>query len=465
MVKSVERIRDPIHDLIEFRMNESKSITKTCWSLLQTRPMQRLRRIKQLGFSELIYPGATHSRLAHSIGVFHTARQLVEVLEWKNTNHDDRRRDAAIAAALLHDLGHGPFSHAFENALKELNMKSRHEERSVEIIRQTEIKDILDDLRDKNFSNEVAQIIGSEHPADMYASVVSSQFDADRLDYMRRDRYMTGSQHAAIDFRWLLANLEVRRVPLGQEEQALGGIDTLVVGPKAIMAAEAYVLGLFHLYPTIYYHKTTRSVEKIFSELLIRTGRLFQDGHWGKIGLPKNHPIFKFFDKPSDIEAFLLLDDHVIWSSFSLMIEASDPILREFTERILYRRLYKAVDVTGLLSKEITSDDKEEKREKIKQEEARIRQSIQDSGLLSCNQDVAPLALEDTVKRNPYKRGEGGTSGLDAIRVIDSDEQLKDIREVSDVVGGLDSFNRYRIYYRNDDAKEKIEKIINRRAA
>jgi HD superfamily phosphohydrolase len=112
MPKQPQRIRDPLHDLIEFDLERSH-LERVLWRVIQTRPFQRLRRIKQLGFSDFVYPGATHSRLLHSVGVFHTARRLMKVIE-KHVTAKDPRVDQALAAALLHDLGHGPFSHAFE---------------------------------------------------------------------------------------------------------------------------------------------------------------------------------------------------------------------------------------------------------------------------------------------------------------------------------------------------------------
>jgi HD superfamily phosphohydrolase len=112
-----QRIRDTVHNLIEFDAGEFE---QTCWKVLNTRPMQRLRRIKQLGFSEFVYPGACHSRFAHSVGVFHTARQLAGVVRQRlgEQRYDSDEARLAMAAALVHDVGHGPFSHAFEDALK-----------------------------------------------------------------------------------------------------------------------------------------------------------------------------------------------------------------------------------------------------------------------------------------------------------------------------------------------------------
>jgi HD superfamily phosphohydrolase len=158
------RIRDPIHDLIEFSKDD---LDQLAWAALNSPEFQRLRRIKQLGFSELVFPGATHSRLAHSIGVFHTARQLSRLISSRlGKDFDPDRSTIAQAAALVHDLGHGPFSHSFEDALKKLGIKKRHEEWTVEIITgDTHVSDIL-----SKFSNgfhprmrveEVLRLLGS----------------------------------------------------------------------------------------------------------------------------------------------------------------------------------------------------------------------------------------------------------------------------------------------------------------
>src|SRR5271165_1556794 len=115
-----QRIRDPLHDLVEFNV-ETSQLEGVLWRIIQTRSFQRLRRIKQLGFSDFVYPGATHSRLLHSIGVFHTAKRLMKVIDKYLAK--DARADQALAAALVHDLGHGPFSHAFEKIGERFDLK------------------------------------------------------------------------------------------------------------------------------------------------------------------------------------------------------------------------------------------------------------------------------------------------------------------------------------------------------
>jgi hypothetical protein len=343
-----QRIRDPLHNLIEFEADEFENVL---WSVVQTRPFQRLRRVKQLGFSDLVFPGATHTRFSHSVGAFHTARQLMTVIEdhLGVRSYQPSRAHIALAASLVHDLGHGPFSHAFEDVGQELGLKTTdHEHVTDTLIRHSEVSEKLCVLG-TGFASDVANVIKSSGPGNLYDAVVTSQFDSDRLDYMRRDRLMTGTDHAAIDFRWLLANLEVGSVQYGVDEKRVGSIETFVLGAKAIHAAESYVLGLFQLYPTVYYHKATRGAEKLFTHLLIRVVRLLREGSASVAGLPKNHPIVRFANDPDDIENILLLDDTVIWGALSLLADSPDRVLSDFATRLRDRRLYKAVDVRNRL--------------------------------------------------------------------------------------------------------------------
>lgn len=125
----IQRIRDPLHNLIEFQTDGE--LERVLWNVMATRPFQRLRRVKQLGFSDLVYPGASHSRFAHSVGVFHTARQLMGVVRKHGGARREGREQTALAAALVHDLGHGPFSHAFEKVGKRLGLKlADHEQKN-----------------------------------------------------------------------------------------------------------------------------------------------------------------------------------------------------------------------------------------------------------------------------------------------------------------------------------------------
>ena len=339
-----QRIRDPLHNLIEFGVDQ---LERNLWEVIQTEPFQRLRRVRQLGFSELVFPGATHTRFVHSIGVFHTARQLMKIIKLHaGSDFAQHQSDVALAAALVHDVGHGMFSHAFEEIGKELNLKmARHEDVSECLIRDGEIADVFARELGSGFATDVADLLKQETPRSLYDSVVSSQFDADRLDYMQRDRQMTGVQSSGIDATWLMANLEIGSIPISTDEQQAGSIDTLVLGPKAFHAAENYVLSLFQLYPNVYLHKTTRGAEKLFCCLMLRVISLVRNKHADKTGLPKNHPICLFAEDPEQIHLALNLDDTVFWGALPMMIYAEDPLVQRCAVGLKERRLPKCVDI------------------------------------------------------------------------------------------------------------------------
>jgi len=457
-----ERIRDPVHDLIEFG---SDDFEKECWQLVQTAPFQRLRRIKQLGFSELVYPGATHSRLAHSLGVFHTARQLTLVVKaYLGEEKFDRvQANAAVAAALVHDIGHGPFSHAFEHALELVDIAGSHEDWTVRIIKETEVRNTLEKVR-PGFADSVAKIIGSDSPADVYCSIVSSQFDADRLDYMRRDRLMTGTQQGAIDFRWLLANLQVGRVKVGQDGKFLKEAETFVVAPKSVMAAEVYVLGLFQLYPTVYLHKTTRGAECIFSALLAVVFRKILDGNAAATGLPNEHALVRFARNPSNLDSYLALDDAVITGSLPLLKASPIHAISDLAARLLERKLYKCVDVTqglAVWSRRKFPDAKDAKRrnDEARAAEAKIRALVAESKILEFSEE-APVVFEDIAERDPYKRVVRDDGALNRIWAVGDDGEMHDLGQLSPVVSSLIPFHAYRLYYGDDSGKKIIEGLV-----
>lgn len=440
---AIHRIRDPLHDLIE--LSSDSELERVLWKVLQTRPFQRLRRIKQLGFSDLVYPGATHSRFAHSVGVFHTARQLMAVVHRSVKSHDTKEQ-RALAAALVHDLGHGPFSHAFEKVGLRLGLKlADHEAMSDALVRTGEVAEILNEMG-RGFADDVADIIKKDGVKTIQHAVVSSQFDADRLDYIRRDRLMTGSQHAGIDFKWLIANLEVGEVPIGVDDASLGKVETFVLGPKAIYAAEAFVLGLFQLYPTVYFHKATRGAEKIFTELLVRVVSLVKDGSFEKVGLPQTHPLVRFAEGPDDVDKASLLDDTVLWGSLAQMSEASDELVKSFSTRLHQRKLLKCYDIRlevshGLDPKGSNTD---EATALIDRCCASIGAKVTD--FLTEKRAVVPSILIDDDQRSPYKPVGQSKGPLDRINIRTDGGELVDLKERSGVVAALKTFKLFRAY-------------------
>lgn len=447
----IRRIRDPLHDLIVF---DSSELERTLWKVIETRPFQRLRRVKQLGFSDLVYPGAGHSRFAHSVGVFYTARQLMAVVHGHVKEDETSKEQKALAAALVHDLGHGPFSHAFEEIGERLGLKlADHETMSDTLIRQSEVGDVLNKQFGRGFADDVADIIQKGGVKTVQHAVVSSQFDADRLDYIRRDRMMTGSQHAAIDFPWLMANLEIGTVPIGIDDEQVGTIETFVLGPKAIHAAEAFVLGLFQLYPTIYFHKATRGAEKLFSELVVQTVNLVRQDQIVQTGLPANHPLVRFALNSEDIDVALSLDDTVVYGALTLMTEARDPLIAEFAGRIRDRKLYKCCDVRTQVTNAVdpTSKNTDELIAKIDKCCAEIGKKIGE--WTTAKSKDRPRILIDEGERSPYKSVNESKGPLDRINIRTDAGKLVDLKERSAVVAALKTFKLFRTYASSDDGE------------
>ena len=338
-----QRIRDPVHGLILFGRNGDRQRDETdaiAWRLLNAREFQRLRRIRQLGFSDLVFPGATHSRFAHCVGVYHTARLLADVIARRQGGRRDLDRErVALLAALLHDVGHGPFSHAFEAAAGAAGKHTRHEDWSVEIVRgDTEVNRVLRDV-DENLPDQIGDLLKEEEPKDIYATIVSSQFDADRLDYIQRDRMMTGVGFGHIDRDWLFDCLEVGSVTIDKKDPHQ--VPCLYLGPKGVSVAEEYLEARFRLYRMVYMHKTTRAAEKMLEALLRAVAEETKNAR----SIPRG-PVLRYLTREtSPLGTYLDLDDAAIWSALSEFSRRRNPRISKLAERLQDRKLYKCVDV------------------------------------------------------------------------------------------------------------------------
>ncbi len=351
----LQRVRDPLYNLIEFR---EERVDDLLWQIIQTEAFQRLRRIKQLGFSEFVYPGATHTRFAHSLGVFHLARRLIEIIDVKlkkrgSPTSNNAEKDAALCAALLHDLGHGPFSHAFEEVGKKFQLASvNHESITDKLIREGEIGVILDRYY-KGFRNNVAAAIG-EH-SDIYSSVVSGQFDADRLDYMQRDRMMT-----------------------------------------------------------------------------------------------EDHPICKFVNDMSSWQSSLLLDDTVICGMLEQLRGADDRNIRELSERLYNRKLFKSIKmpIKDVLIKNNIKESEQDKEEIIKRF---LNKAYPDllSDIKNWNDEhsnVSDKIFMDMVRRGSYNNPKANRSRSNQILAVDEKQRIVSLTDISDVVRSIGPFVEIRGY-------------------
>jgi|SRR5271166_5992490 len=350
----LKRIRDPVHGLITFDLADE--VERAAWRLINTPEFQRLRRVKQLGVSEFTFPGATHTRLAHSIGVFHVARRLMKVAQRyiPGNKRKQYRERTGLLAALLHDLGHGPFSHAFENAERLRLPKERyrdHENWTSELIcrREGNIRRILKEEfgADGSVADDIGAMLKGDEQ-DLYSSVVSSSFDADRLDYLRRDKMMTGSGAGAIDFDWLLDNLRVVDVSSSSGDDPQDSVGTSIqvfaFEEKALQAAENFILARFHLYSQVYLHKTTRGIEQMLTAFLLHFGREAAKGV--EADFPVEHPLRVYYSEPIfNLNSYIALDDAVVWGALEISAEKGKGLIRDFAERICSRKILKAVAI------------------------------------------------------------------------------------------------------------------------
>ena len=443
--EKARRMRDCLHNLIEF---EPDKFYLLLWKIIDSEPFQRLRRIKQLGFSEFVYPSAKHCRFEHSLGVFYNACRLIEKIRKKRgKDFNQERAEVAIIAALVHDIGHGPYSHAFESVGRELGfVYAKHEDVSREIILNSEIGTYLNDHR-KGFADLVADMVVAESPLDIYTTIVSSQFDADRLDYLERDQLMTGSRNSQIDLNWLISNIEIRKTPVEIEPGVIEEVETIIFNSKAKLALQTYILGLFNLYASVYFHPVTRSAEQVFKHLLLRIHKLIQRGDMEKIALHSNHPIMCFFQNPHTIENVLALDDNVISSALWDLMKSKDKFVAKLAFMLRNRRLPKAFDVREQVKEYFQGDEfrgltKEKRNKLIDESVVHFKERLQGH---TKKLNLGELVWLDSGSRTAYKSISKKPNKLDTIQVFENGKVFG-IEELSVAVEMVEKYKFERVY-------------------
>jgi HD superfamily phosphohydrolase len=441
-----KRLRDPVHGLIVF--DENQPIDMLAWKLIDTPEFQRLRRIRQLGVSEFTFPGAVHTRFAHSIGVFHTARTLVEVLnrEMKRNKRDfdEDMAQVALAAALLHDLGHGPFSHTFEGVQESRKVKKRHEKWTADIIRNPngQVRPLLEAHR-AGFTEEVATLLEKEDPEHIYHAIVSSSFDADRLDYLRRDKLMTGTGAGGIDFDWLIENVRVAEIEIDAPDEDGGEprrVPTFCLTAKAQPAAEQFLLARYTLHQQVYFHKATRCVEHMIGKLLRAIARLAsgRKSDIKKSGLPEAHPLIRFFGKDGEtVENYLALDDALIFGAIDAMSQAEDADVAEIATRLRERRLYKTLDMAEF------GEDPGKQRSRLR----RIREKFDDQIR------AETVLLDDKAAIGIYAVIGGDDERMHKKLHILDGERPVEISRLSKLIEALETKKQFTRFYFSDPAE------------
>jgi HD superfamily phosphohydrolase len=322
-------IRDPVHDVIAFRTN--RPIDALLFRLINAAEFQRLRRIRQLGFASLAYPGADHSRYSHSLGVMETARKMLAQLR-QSFEIDEADQTICLAGCLLHDLGHGPFSHVFERV-----SGFDHEAITRRIVEDpgSEVHTILAS-HDRQLPERVAAFLGDTSPRPFLFDILSSQLDADRLDYLLRDNLMTGSRYGDYDLNWLLHALTIDEVS-----------GRLAVNWKGVSAVEAYLQSRYHMYRNVYFHKVVRSAEGMVKLALQRARRLAVQERlpWP----PRDDVVYKsLIGQRLTTAEFTDLDDVSMLQCFKLWSSADDGPLAGLCRGLLYRRVFKTIDLTPI---------------------------------------------------------------------------------------------------------------------
>jgi HD superfamily phosphohydrolase len=334
-------LRDPVHGLIPFDSPEDAIVVR----LLGTSQMQRLRRIRQLGVASLAFPGAEHTRFAHALGSAHVMRRLIHRLRDVQGDLLPQHRigkeiaTEALAAALLHDVGHGPLSHLFEDALVGA---PAHEEWSTRIILDgdSEVSRILA-AEDPRLPARVAALVLGRHECAYLARAVSGTVDVDRCDYLLRDAHATGVPYGRYDLDWLLRSLTFAKGGPPGEAPPLA-----IDGAKGIVSLEAFILARLFMFQQVYFHKAARAAEWMIRAILARAAELLRQG----TKLPEVPPAIASIatKRGASLSDYLELDDGVLFVAMHAWETSPDEILSDLTRRIRSRSLFKTLDLYGM---------------------------------------------------------------------------------------------------------------------
>lgn len=388
MLKTEETkvLRDPIHGYIHVDL-------KVVWDCINAKEMQRLRRIHQLGGDFQVYHTAEHSRFSHSLGVYEIVRRMVYEIDQLREVLSDYEKAVVMLAGLLHDIGHGPFSHAFEGI-----STYKHEEYTVKIIMEnSEIHQILAAC-DARLPEDVASIIQYRHAKECMNQLVSGQLDADRMDYLLRDAYFTGTSYGKFDLERILRTIRVKN-------------GRIVVKASGIHSVEDYIMARYHMYWQVYLHPVARSYETLLSILFRRMKEVYALHPEYLSDVKMFHPFLCGADV--GIDALYRLDESAALYGFSELVTCRDEILRDISYRLLNRKLFEYVTLKN-------PEDLE-----------RIQLHVQALGY-----DPDYYVYQDVVSQKPYSPYKSNESGHN-IWVLEESGKVKELSKASDIVRAL----------------------------
>ena len=379
-------LNDPVHGFINIPSN-------FIFDLIEHSYFQRLRRITQLGLTYLVYPGAYHTRFHHALGAMHLMHKATEVLVSKGIDISKEEKEAVMAAILLHDIGHGPFSHALEHSI-------------VKDVTHEHLSKLFMQRLNEEFDGQLSlaiQIFENKYHRHFLHELIASQLDMDRLDYLRRDSFFTGVSEGMVNTDRLIAMMNVVD-------------DHLVIDAKGIYSVEKFIVSRRLMYWQVYLHKAVLSAEFILMEILKRAKKLAQTGtelfatdNFAKFLYEEVGPAH-FREDPQWLDRFSRLDDFDIFASVKSWMSADDPVLSYLCHALIERRLFKII----IGNEEIPQD-------MVAHYEREAERVTQFRG-----EDLDHIVIHGEIANSAYD------AERDNIRMLYKDGSLKDIAQAAD---------------------------------
>lgn len=363
------------------------------FDLIEHPYFQRLRRIKQLGLTALVYPGALHTRFHHAMGAMYLMTQAIDVLRAKGVEITPQEAESVTAAILLHDIGHGPFSHALESSL-------------VNDVSHEQISEIFMDKLNAEMQGKLSlaiQIFKNEYPKKFLHQLVSSQLDMDRLDYLKRDSFFTGVSEGIISSDRIIAMLAVAN-------------DSLAIEAKGIYSIEKFIIARRLMYWQVYLHKTVLSAEHLLVNILSRAKELCAKGidlfatPALLLFLKNNFSKNDFVSNSQVLTAFAELDDNDIFTSVKVWQEASDPILALLCRCLVNRNLFKI---------ELQNEKFAESKIEILKQKAKQKYHLSEA-------EIKYFVFSDSIKNSAYN------PSSERISILYKDGKTVDIADAAD---------------------------------
>lgn len=415
--------RDPIHNYIHVS-------DPIIYELINTREFQRLRRIKQVPTTSYTFHGAEHSRFSHCLGVYEIARKITKIF---NTNYSDIWNSSetliTLVAALLHDIGHGAYSHTFE-----LLFQTNHESYTQHIITDpsTEIHQILLKVA-PDFPKRVASVIDHTYHNKQVVQLISSQIDCDRMDYLLRDSYYTAANYGQFDLTRILRVIRPTK-------------DGIVFLQNGMHAVEDYIVSRYQMYMQVYFHPASRAMEVLLQNLLNRAKVLFQSH--SEFFEKTSSRLVPFLNKTSTLHDYLSLDDGVMSTYFQEWMNSDDLILADLAKRFINRKVFTSL---------IFSDNQEKEIAQLKSLIANVGFDPKYYSGVHISFDL-PYDIYRPSKSNPRTQ----------IEILHKDGQVSELSKLSPIVNALTGANYgdKRFYFpkemlsQNSIFKDEVDKFI-----